>query len=802
MNRHVRDWLKTLCQWLIPTYLLCLSPFFSIAALGSEMFTVADSIGLTRLVDPAKTSLSGSVGEVKRSPDGNYFFIVTEQGNLRTDTLQYELLLFDVEEVLLFVSSDSRDGTLSPRVLVSFESTPFGSSARRSGGIGQARWLPDSKRIAFVGERIGVPAQVYTVDIQSGELRQLTTHATHVLRFAVSSEADRLVYVARDELPDWQDRNLKGYAVGSEHVRHLVSLEPNIYTDAAEAFYVQDLSEYGSAPRKVHSASGKLDGHGELWPSSTGRWVIALSYAPDIPATWLADYEVLRRIGDAKKKGAKSPVFTEKYSLVRRFVLIDTMNGTVQDIIRAPVSWGRHDAHWSHDERSVILANTHLPLADVDPDEMTLRRRTASVVEFELESRRVKPIDYFTVHAGGGQIVRTNQVDDGLLRVNFRLPGDGAEHTAYYRRKHPGNWVRVDLEAGSIDRERLSLSIVQDMNTPPDLLATDRVTNQSRVVTNFNPQLENRPIGYMRKIEWTDKNGRLWEGGLIYPPDYGSNRKYPLVIQTYGFSDDEFVVDGPHGITSAYAARPLASLGIMVLQMGLRPKEHRFELGDPMEGPNYVAGFEGAVKHLDERGIIDPDRVGLIGFSRTGLHVSYAVAFSEIQFAAATIADSTSAGYLKHIFSYGHPFPGMIGDEWLIGAPFWGDDRQIWLEKSPNLNAHRVYTPLRFEQYGIYINPYWDMFALMRRNGRAVEMIHIPLAVHVVQRPLARYTSQQGNVDWFAFWLNDYEDPNPSKADQYERWRELRVRYHETIQAGRAAMPVDFPAANMRVKQE
>jgi hypothetical protein len=34
--------------------------------------------------------------------------------------------------------------------------------------------------------------------------------------------------------------------------------------------------------------------------------------------------------------------------------------------------------------------------------------------------------------------------------------------------------------------------------------------------------------------------------------------------------------------------------------------------------------------------------------------------------------------------------------------------------------------------------------------------------------------SQGGSVDWFRFWLQDYEDPDPAKAEQYQRWRELR----------------------------
>jgi hypothetical protein len=41
-------------------------------------------------------------------------------------------------------------------------------------------------------------------------------------------------------------------------------------------------------------------------------------------------------------------------------------------------------------------------------------------------------------------------------------------------------------------------------------------------------------------------------------------------------------------------------------------------------------------------------------------------------------------------------------------------------------------------------------------------------------RPESQYASLQRNVDWFRFWLQDYEDADPSKSGQYVRWRKLR----------------------------
>ena len=56
-------------------------------------------------------------------------------------------------------------------------------------------------------------------------------------------------------------------------------------------------------------------------------------------------------------------------------------------------------------------------------------------------------------------------------------------------------------------------------------------------------------------------------------------------------------------------------------------------------------------------------------------------------------------------------------------------------------------------------------------------MFHIPIASHNLQRPQARYASQQGNIDWFGFWLKGYENPDPEKAAQYNRWRTMRDQY-------------------------
>jgi hypothetical protein len=110
-----------------------------------------------------------------------------------------------------------------------------------------------------------------------------------------------------------------------------------------------------------------------------------------------------------------------------------------------------------------------------------------------------------------------------------------------------------------------SVAVKQTINNPPALWATSDVTEQSAEIFDPNPGLADRNLGEVSVVRWKDKTGADWIGGLIKPPDYVSVRRYPLVIQTYLFNANEFMVSGTS--TTAFAGRPLANAGIMVLQL-------------------------------------------------------------------------------------------------------------------------------------------------------------------------------------------------------------------------------------------
>src|SRR5205807_50835 len=103
-----------------------------------------------------------------------------------------------------------------------------------------------------------------------------------------------------------------------------------------------------------------------------------------------------------------------------------------------------------------------------------------------------------------------------------------------------------------------------------------------------------------------------------------------LVLQTHGFVASAF---RPSGIfPTAFAARALAATGIVVLQVG-----EPCPLSMPDEGPCAVSGYESAATQLVSEGLVDPEKIGIIGFSRSCFYVMETLTTGTLPIKAASI---------------------------------------------------------------------------------------------------------------------------------------------------------------------
>jgi hypothetical protein len=706
--------------------------------------TVADSIRMTRLGDPSYTDGEPSKGIVaKISADGKHFVVILKKGNLEANTNEYSLVLFQTAAV--FQSPE-------PEVLVS-----LASSSNRP-AIESVFWLDDNDTILFLGEPSGEQTALYSVKCSSKELRKLTNHTTNLTSFVSTANGEEIVYAAKTavstSLTDSVYRT--GITVTNEWVTDLIRGNYGGKEYDNDSLFIK---------RSGEGAKSRIAIQGQTWGlpmslSPDGAHLLVQTQVAHIPNTW-SEYEDkdLRAITHrAIPQGA--------YTYIYQYELVDTLTGASQLLVDAPIGDLGSEMAWSPDSKSVVVSDVHLPLDVVDPAERALRKAHTFLVEFKIPSRQMVKIDHGDLRLLAWD-PKTGYVNCDVGRIASL---DGKTTRKAYFRKSGGTWSRTSPLEQAEAPPLPDIVLDEGMNSAPRIVASDRSTGRKSVLMDLNPQVQNLALARVEEITWKDSHGKEVKGGLYWPPDYVAGEKYPLVIQTHGWNPDRFWMDGPWA--TAFAAQALASRGFFVLQA---PDADLHIWDTAKEAPSAMAAYESSIDYLNRRGLIDRNRVGITGFSRTYWYVTYTLTHSKHHFAAADIADGVDYGYFQYM-AFANADQGLAGEyEQVYGGPPFGKGLSQSLRRSPSFLMDKIKTPLRIQTLGpASLLSDWHWYSGLTRLEKPVEMIYIPDGTHVLEKPWERMISQQGNVDWFCFWLKGEEDPDPAKAAQYRRWRELR----------------------------
>jgi len=365
-----------------------------------------------------------------------------------------------------------------------------------------------------------------------------------------------------------------------------------------------------------------------------------------------------------------------------------------------------------------------------------------------------------------------------------------------------GRWARASSTAIPLEGSSAYSPLISDghhvvveyesAQTAPEIVAIDLSTMEKKTVVRLDPQTDDFLLPKSEVVTWTTSTGYTAKGLLLLPPDYDPHRRYPIVIENGSFLyHGEFICDSGTDHVASWPRGILADDGILYLT--------RFWLGiSDWESKYYPKGFPGAlaeaafkqdliesaVKMLDEHRVIDPQKVGLAGFSRGGWYVEYALAHSQFPFRAATATDNFLGSVGEYWLRNGE---GQFRvDEGLYGGPPYGETLKNWLNYSISFNFDKIHTPLLTEVmgYGIEDNDrdrppmnlavHEELLVGLSRLHKPVEFYYYPYEQHQPEHPQARIASLHRNVDWFRFWLQGYERPNPEDPDQYKRWEHLR----------------------------
>ena len=107
------------------------------------------------------------------------------------------------------------------------------------------------------------------------------------------------------------------------------------------------------------------------------------------------------------------------------------------------------------------------------------------------------------------------------------------------------------------------------------------------------------------------------------------------------------------------------------------------------------------------------------------------------------------------------------------------------------MRLDKINAPMLLQSISDPIGEY-EIYSGLQWLKKPVEWENLyPEGTHELVQPQQKYFSEQSVVDWYCFWLKGEEDPDPAKAEQYKRWRELRKAYleNERKPAGNSAVP-------------
>ncbi len=210
-------------------------------------------------------------------------------------------------------------------------------------------------------------------------------------------------------------------------------------------------------------------------------------------------------------------------------------------------------------------------------------------------------------------------------------------------------------------------------------------------LTSLNPAFKSRTIAKTEVLHWDGANNDDVEGILYYPHNYEPGKKYPLIVATHG---------GPAGADHdewdeswAYSQNLLNQRGAFILKTNYHgSSDYGLKWVESICCGKYydleIPDIEKGVDNLIAKGLIDPDKIGALGWSNGSILSIQLTVTNPDRYKAASVG----AGDVEWISDWANVDFGEAFDNYYFGkSPM--EDPQLYIQKSPIFKMDRVKTP-------------------------------------------------------------------------------------------------------------
>jgi len=264
-------------------------------------------------------------------------------------------------------------------------------------------------------------------------------------------------------------------------------------------------------------------------------------------------------------------------------------------------------------------------------------------------------------------------------------------------------------------------------------------------LTHLNNWLySERKRGAYERIDFTSADGTAVQQWLQLPPDFDSDKKYPLIVWIHG---------GPYSAYGQYYQETvdyLAAKGYVVALINYRATTGygtKFANGSTggFPGKEDFEDIMGGVDAALAAGYVDAERMFVAGCSAGGIETAWVVAHTD-RFKAAvsmcTVVNQISGITGNYpIWSFRHR-----------AKPFW-EDANLWLEHSSIMLVDQVKTPTAVfvgeNDTATPVSQSLEYFIALRMVGVPTKLVLLRDEGHWFIKPINKIRMIEYMLDWF-----------------------------------------------------
>ena len=330
----------------------------------------------------------------------------------------------------------------------------------------------------------------------------------------------------------------------------------------------------------------------------------------------------------------------------------------------------------------------------------------------------------------------------------------------------------LSVETGKVTQvtgERANLFVSQDRDTKKLLISYSSPTSPSNIytaasidkladhsswtqLTNSNPQVDSIALGETEEVEWKSTDGKIVGGVLVKPVGYEKGKRYPLIVQIHG---------GPAGAaTLSFNAswgnysHVYAGAGYVCLLPNYRGSTNygeRFKM--QISGNYFKQGYEDimtGVDHLIDIGLVDKDKMGVMGWSAGG-HWSNWILTHTNRFKAI----SSGAGAVNWTSMYAQSDVQRAREFYYKGKPY--DNFEHYWDESPLKYIKNAKTPTLIHVVDgdprVPRPQSEELHMALVKLGVPVEFFVYPGTTHGITAPRNQMVKMVAEFNWMEKWI-------------------------------------------------